>query len=445
MLSPFITRIAARQQYVRWYAGVSLLVLTLLFTAWARATEPPLTLAEAQRRAVAHSRQLPAKEFAATASRESAIAAAQLPDPVLKIGIDNLPVTGADRFSVTNDFMTMRRIGVMQEITRSDKRQLRAKSLNETADKSLAEKDVAEAAIERDTALAWLDLYYARAMAAVVEEQGTQAQLAIQAADGAYRAGRGSQADVFTARSAKASFEDRRSEYKRRVLNAQTMLARWMGTGADLSLAAKPNIDVIRLDPATLDTQLAHHPEIAVSNRQIDIAETQASLAQANKKSDWSVEVAFQQRGPAFSNMLSVGVSIPFQWDQKNRQDRELSSKLAMVDQAKSERDEMLRDHVVQTRVMINEWNNDRERAARYERELVPLAIQRTSSSLTAYTGGKAALAEVLAAGRNEIDVRLQALQLQAEAARLWAQLNFLFPTSATASHVDMAPMKDNQ
>jgi hypothetical protein len=47
-------------------------------------------------------------------------------------------------------------------------------------------------------------------------------------------------------------------------------------------------------------------------------------LAEANKKPDWSVEVAFQQRGSAYSNMVSVGISLPFQWDQKNRQDREL-------------------------------------------------------------------------------------------------------------------------
>jgi hypothetical protein len=34
----------------------------------------------------------------------------------------------------------------------------------------------------------------------------------------------------------------------------------------------------------------------------------------------------------------------------------------------------------------------------------------------------------MLAARRNVIEVRLQALQLEAEAARLWAQLNFLIP-----------------
>lgn len=408
--------------------GVMLVTALGAMLPGALAQGAPLTLAEAQRRAVERSKQLPAKEYAISASRDMAVAAAQLPDPILKAGIDNLPVSGRDRFSLTDDFMTMRRIGVMQEITRSDKRTLRAERFNRSAEKTIAEKDVTTAAIERDTALAWLDLYYAQKMAALVEEQGAQAKLEMQAADGAYRSGRGAQADVFSARSAAASFEDRSSEYRRRILNAKTQLARWVGNGADLALAGTPEINIIRLDPATLDTQLAHHPEIAVYSKKVEIAETEVRLAQANKQADWSVELAYQQRGPAYSNMASIGVSIPLQWDQKNRQDRELSSKLALIDEAKGERDEMLRDHVAQTRIMINEWENDRERLARYERDIVPLAAKRTLAGVTAYSGGKTSLNEVLSARRNEIDVRLQALQLQADTARLWAQLNFLFP-----------------
>ncbi|MBA2689287.1 MAG: TolC family protein, partial [Burkholderiales bacterium] len=318
------------------------------------ALSAPLTLDEAQRLAIARSRQLSAQDYAVSASREMAVAAGQFADPVLKIGVDNLPVNGPDRFSLTNDFMTMRRIGVMQEITRADKRQLRAERFERTAQKTLAEKNITAAAIERDTALAWLDLYYAQQMAAVVAEQGQQAKFETQAAEGAYRAGRGNQADIFASRSALAMFDDRASEVQRRVLNAKTMLARWIGNAVDMPLAGKPATDTIRLDPAMLDTQLTHHPLIAVATNQIEVAETEANLAQANKKSDWTVEVAYQQRGPAFSNMVSVGVSIPFQLDQKNRQDRELSSKLAMVAQATAERDEMLREHVALTRTMIN-------------------------------------------------------------------------------------------
>ena len=404
----------------------------------------PLTLADAQRRAVERSRQLASQDFSVAASREMGVAAGQLPDPVLQLGVDNLPVNGPDRFSLTNDFMTMRRVGVMQELTRRAKRSLRSERYEREAQKKLAEKEVTVAAIERDTALAWLDAYYAQAMAAVVDEQGRQAEMEVQAAEGSYRAGRGSQADLLAARSALASFDDRRSEVKRRLSSARIMLARWIGDAAQGPLSGKPDIAAIRLDPATLETQLDHHPEIAVLQRQEELARSEARLADANRKPDWSVELMYQQRGPSFSNMVSVGVSVPLQWDRKNRQDRELSAKLALVEQATAEREEMLRSHTAEVRVMIDEWTSDRERLARYERELSPLANGRIEATLAAYRGGKSSLAEVLAARRNALDVRLQALQLETEAARLWARINFFFPGTAAANH-NMMPLEVKQ
>jgi outer membrane protein TolC len=437
MLSPFNAQVDARAAVLGLSrrAYLALWIGALALSANVFAAEGPLTLADAQRRAVERSRQVAAKDYAVTASREMAVAASRLPDPVLKAGVDNLPINGPDRFSVTNDFMTMRRVGVMQEITRSDKRQFRSERFEREAEKGLAEKAMRIVVIRRDTALAWLDLYYAHAAATVIAEEGAQAKREVQAAEGAYRSGLGNQADVFAARSAVAAFDDRASEIEQRVRNAKTMLARWIGEAAELPLAGKPGTDAIRLDSATLDAQLAHHPQISVLGKQEEIAAAEAKLAQANKKADWSLEVAYQQRGPAFSNMVSVGVSIPIQWDQKNRQDRELSSKLAMVEQARAEREEMLREHVAQIRTMINEWHNRKERRARYERELIPLAKERAIAAMTAYRGGKASLADVLMSRRNELDVRLQALQLETQTARLWAQLNYLFPDDVAGSH----------
>lgn len=407
-----------------------LLALAALI-GWANivfAADTPLTLAEAQRRAVERSRQLVSHDSAIAASREMALAAGQLPDPALKLGLDNLPIDGPDQFSVTRDFMTMRRIGLMQEFTRGEKRQLRAQRFEREAERSLAEKAATVATIQRDTALAWLDRYYAEAMAAVIAEQGREVKLEIVATEGAYRGGRGTQVDVFAAHSALVGLEDRASEIERRIRTAKTGLARWVGDGADGPLAGKPAIDSIRLDTGALESQLAHHPQIAVFSKQEEIALTEAKLAQANKKSDWSVEAMYSQRGPSFSNMVSISVSIPLQWDQNNRQDRELASKLAMAEQAKAQREEALRAHVGEVRAMITEWENGRERRARYERELVPFAKERTQAALAAYLGGKANLTDLLLARRNEIDVRMQAVQLEMETARLWAQLNFLFP-----------------
>jgi outer membrane protein TolC len=395
-----------------------------------------LTLAEAQRLAVERSRQVSAHVAAVAASHEMAVAAGQQPDPTLKLEIENMPINGPDQFSLTRDFMTMRSIGLMQEFKRSEKRQTRAQRFEREAEKAEVEKTAAIAAIHRDTALAWLDRYYAEAMASLIDRQAKEVKLEITAAEGAYRAGRGSQADVFAAHSAMVELEDQASEMARRIRTAKSNLARWAGTGADAPLAARPPIDSIALDSKALDTQLAHHPQIAVLAKQVEIASAEARIAQAEKKTDWSLEVMYSQRGSSYSNMVSVGVSIPLQWDQKDRQNRELASKLAMVEQAKAEREEMLRTHVGEIQAMVLEWENGRERLARYTRELVPLAGERTRAALAGYQGGKAAITDLLLARRAEIEARMKALQLEMEVARLWAQLNFLLPDGA-AEHAD--------
>lgn len=447
MSSPFIAPGRARRRF-RACAPAAvpatvLAALLLVLSGAAPVGAAPLTLQEAQRQAIERSRLLASKDFAASAARELAVAAGRLPDPVLKLGIDNLPVDGADKFSLGRDFMTMRRVGIMQDLPRADKRALRAERFEREAQKSGAEKTAAIAAIERDTALAWFDRFYAEAMAVAVAEEADQAKLEIQAAEAAYRSGRGNQAEIFNAQSALAMIDDRASELRRRATTARIALARWIGEAAELPLADKPATDAVALDPETLHTQLGHHPEIAVLAKQEEIAATEAKLARANRTADWSVELAFQQRGPAYANMLSVGVSVPLQWDRPHRQDRELSARLAQVEQAKAEREDMLQAHIAEVRTMMNEWQNYRERHARYGRELLPLAQSRTTATLAAYRGGKASLADMLAARRNVIEVRLQALQLEAEAARLWAQLNFLLPAEGLPAGPRMRMLAD--
>ena len=199
-----------------------------------------------------------------TSAREMAVAAGQLPDPVLKLGVDNVPADGADRFSLGTDFMTMRRIGVMQEITRSDKRRLKTERFEREADLAVTEKAATVAVVQKDTALAWLDRYYLERMQAAVAAQADEAKLEVEAADGAYRAGRGSQADVFTARASRVALEDRISELDRKVRNARAALGRWVGVASDAPLAAAPEFKSVRFNDHTLDEDLKGHPEIAV-------------------------------------------------------------------------------------------------------------------------------------------------------------------------------------
>ena len=390
----------------------------------------PLTLAQAQRLAVERSRQVAAYGHAEQASREMSVAGRQLPDPVLSLSLENVPAQGPDRFSLTRDSMTMQRVGVMQELTSRDKRAARGERFEAEAAKAQAERENTIATIQRDTAIAWLDTWYAEAMAAAVAEARLLALQEAEAADTLYRTGRGTQADVFMARSGTAMVDDRADEIERRVRNARTMLARWTGDDDPRRpLGQPPSLDELR-DTAHHAEALAGHPEIVAMSREVEVARAEAKLAGLNRSPDWSVEVAYQKRGSAYDDMFTVGVKVPLPWDRPQRQDRELSAKLAEAERLAAQRDEALRRHEAEVRVMANEWGSNRERLVRYEREIVPLAASRAEAALTAYRTGKGALNEVLSARRAQLETRIAALQLANETARLWAQLNFLFPGS---------------
>jgi outer membrane protein TolC len=387
-----------------------------------------LSLESALKLAQTRSSLLIAQDNAATASREMAVSAGQLPDLTLKLGINNLPVTSSDRFSLSRDFMTMRSIGVMQEFTRYDKREARAARYEREAQVADAGRTLTVANLQRETAMAWLERYYSERMREVLTQQRDEAKLQIEAADTAYRTGKGSQADVFAARSAVAQIEDRMAQADRQVLAANTRLLRWIGDAAAQPLDRLPAMDKPGVELTLLDTVVAHHPQIAVLKRQEDVAQADVEIAKTNKHADWSAELMFSQRGSAFSNMISINLSVPLQWDQKNRQDRELAAKLALVEQARAQTEEITREHAAEIRGMVIEWQSNRERLTRHDSSLIPLTSERTRAALAAYRGGAGSLTTVLEARRSEIDARMERLRLAMDTARLWAQLNYLNP-----------------
>ncbi len=417
------------------------ILIALPLAAFAQST---LSLEKALSLAVQRSTQLVAHDAASKAARDMGAAVGELPDPVLKLGINNLPIDGADRFNLARDFMTMRSIGVMQEFTGEDKRKARRHRFEKEGELVSANRSLAANSIRRNTAMAWLDNYYQNRILEVLMRQRDEAKLQIETSDAAYRGGRGSLNDAFTARTAVVQIEDRIAMAELETGTSKIQLSRWIGDIGTYALAALPLMDRVVFSENHLDSQLLHHPQIAVMQSQEIVAQADADIAVANKRADWTVEIMFNQRGSAYSNMASFNASIPWQWDPKNRQDREVSAKLAMVEQLRAERADALRNHSTEIRVMLQEWRSNLNRLLKYDGVILPLAKERTSATLAAYRGGVAAastLSAVLEARRMEVDVQLERLRLEKETARLWAQLNY----QNTYTEVESAPKSSKE
>ena len=405
------------------------IVLCVALGTQAALAQSQLSLERAVAAATGRSQLVIAADAQARAARETATAAGQLPDPVLKLGLNNLPIDGPDRYSVTRDFMTMRSVGVMQELTRADKRTARVRRAEREIELAQVTRQATIADLQRDTALAWLECSYQGSMRDLLQTQLAQAELQVQAAETLYRGGKGAQAEVFAARGSVEQLRDGLAQVERRVAVASTQLGRWIGDGARDSLAPRPRLTLPAWTEGALAEHLAQHPQVAAATQQSAIADSEAEVARAAKSSDWSVELQYSQRGPAYSNMVSINLSVPLQWDQKNRQDRELAARLASVDEARARREELQRAHEAEVRAMLQEWRSHEERLGRYDASLLPLATQRSEAALASYRAGSGPLTAVLDARRGELDVRIERLRIEMDRARIWAQLNYLLPS----------------
>lgn len=387
----------------------------------------PLSLSEALAIADRESSLLAAQRSAIAAAEETTASARELPDPKLKFGIDNLPADGPDRYSLTRDFMTMRKIGVAQEFVRDEKREIKGRRAENELQREQALLGDARATLRRDVALPWLERYFAERMAAVVDEQYAETDLQRESLQAGLRAGKALPADLLALQVNLQSLLDRRAEYRRQAARATAMLSRWLGAESARPLAALPD----RLLPAQhrdVATHAENHPHLQSLGRQIDVARNEADLARAANKPDWGLEVAYAQRGPQYSNMLSVQVSIDLPLFQANRQDRSLAAKMAQVEQARALREDALRQHLAEVQATRADWEAATARLQRFDDTLLPLARERAQLALAAYRGGQGALAAALEARRIEIELRLQQLQLAAEQGRAYAQLLYFLP-----------------
>ena len=399
-----------------------------IFVASVGHAASPLSLTEAQRLAAKDAPQVEAQAAALRAAEQSTISAGEQADPKLIVGVDNLPVDTSDRFSLTRDFMTMRKIGVMQDFTRADKLKLRTDRAAAEVRKEAAMLSLARVNLRRDVAMTWIDRYFAERQVDLLRELAREGELQVSSAQAALAGGKGQAADPFAARLAVAQLADRIIDAERLVARAQNQLTRWIGPAAKQPLDTAPAFDQLAHRHQELIGNLDTHPHLAMYAPMQSMAESEMKLADAAKYPDWSLEVAYAQRGPAFSNMLSIGVRVDLPIFQSRRQDPTIASKAALLDQVRAQAEDARRGHAAEIESMLADWEAARTRVQRYATDLLPLAHERTEVALAAYRGGKGDVTPVLDARKGEIESRMNHLQAQGDLARAWANLNFLLP-----------------
>jgi outer membrane protein TolC len=389
---------------------------------------PSLSVEETVALATTHAGDAESSRGAVEAAVQMAVAAGQLPDPVLKLGLNNVPVNGPDQFSLSRDFMTQRSISVMQEFTRTNKRRAKAARFEAEAAAADAQRAVGLANVQRNAVGAWLDRWYAEQTSILLGHHGHPLELALQAATAAYRSGRGTRADVLAMELEIQKLHDRQDENQAAVATTTLTLERWVGAAANRPLSDRPPLDVSQRVQQLAKGEFDTVPEMAAAQREVALAESEIQVAREAKKPDVTVELMYSQRGSAFSNMGSINVSFPVPWDQSHRQDRDVAAKLAQANDALAKSEVVRRNTQAMVGAKLAELQRNLDRLKRYDEKTLPLANMQSEAALTAYGANTGSLLAVAEANHRAIDATLERLTLEAKTAKLWADLTFLVP-----------------
>ncbi|SCX65691.1 TolC family protein [Variovorax sp. EL159] len=382
------------------------------------AAAAPLSFDAALRLAVQRSEAARAARAGVLSATEASRAAAQLPDPTLRVGIDNLPATGPDRFNTTRDSMTMKRIGISQEWLSADKRAARQAAADASVGREAVQARVAAADARLQAALAYLDAFYAGETLKLATLMEHHAHEELEASRTRLSSASGSSQDVLALAGARGISEDETAEIRQQQNTARVAFERWVGMPP--GELAPP--DVIPL-PSEQD-YVAGHPAVAAMQRDVDVASRAADVTASNRKPNWTWEVSYGQR-TGYADMVSVGVSIPLAVAPGERQDRDTASRWALVDKAEADLAEATRAATAEYRSLSGDAQRLQQRIDRYRSGVVVPAAQRTAAALAAYQSSQGSLVVLFEARHAEVEAQRKLLTLQRDLAKTRIQLAF--------------------
>ncbi len=407
-------------------------VLFSMLVSHAFASPSPLSMREAQRLARDDAPMLAAQSASLAAAQDDAVRAGALPDPVLRLGVDNLTATGPDAFAVGADLMTMRRVGVVQAWPSRQKREARtavAQAQVETLD---LETEAIALQVELHAGLAWLAVWEAQSRRDVLQALIAEADLAVEIARAQVASGTAGSAAALAAQAERAELENALRRSEGAIYAARASLARWVNDQAAAELGAMPDFSALSTAPEFLRQQLNRHAALQVWQGRAQAADGAVELARAGKRPDLGFGLSYGARSGR-SDMLMFEVSVGLPLFAANRQDRDIGARLAERDAVEAQREDAIRAQRERLEQGLAAWESLREERSRYAQVLVPLASDRSAVALAAFRAG-AGIRDWIEARRDELQTRTRHIAVEAELGRVWLQLDSLLPRTQRAT-----------
>ena len=319
--------------------------------------------------------------------------AGSLDDPMLGLGIVNLPT---DTFSFRQEDMTMKEISLTQRLPYPGKRGLRREMAQKEAEAALSDYEEVKVKVSRDVKMAYYELFYVNKAIEVTEKNREILKLLNQIAETKYSVGEGIHTDVFKAQLELSKMIDEliMLNQNRRTLKSKLNTLLYRPPFAPLGDPEEVSLEKFSADPEELVKAAAERrPSLQSVKRMVERNQASLKLAERDYYPDFDIKLAYGQRddGPAGRrpDMVSamVGFNLPLWY--KSKQSRKVAESQKDIQATKDQLTAMTNE----IRFMMSEKLIDIERAEKQiellKTGIIPQATLSLDSAIASYRVNK--------------------------------------------------------
>ncbi|MCH7312200.1 TolC family protein [Acinetobacter sp. ANC 4805] len=422
---------------VRWPIGVICFSLV-----YGQVYAQPLTLDTALKLAEQYAPTLRVNSAQIEGAENMVSASGILPNPKLFVGLDNYPVSGDAAWSVTQEGMTMQKIGIMQDFPNRAKRLAEIELAKAELGSANAQTEILRIELRQKVASVWLKRFYLERKLALYDDLLSENGLLSQITQTQVTSGRTMVTNAISPKLDKTVLLDQKDDLLRDLNKAKLELHRLISADSSRTteIESLPSQEpVINFDTSRLYNHLHQHPELKAFQAERQTAEAKLKQAQALQKSDWSIEFAYQHRAPEFGDMIGVQLTTELPVFSKKRSSSLVQAILAEQNRITADQEIKYREH----RTMLDEGLSDLkaldQQIQRTVQSTLPLTKQKVNLQLASYQAGKANLSDVIETRQALLNQRLRLIDLQQQQAMIKAQLYFSF-VEPTLNHAEEQP-----
>jgi outer membrane protein TolC len=356
-----------------------------------------------------------------------------LPDPMLAVGIQNLPLgrdqtgTATDVASMARrdlpDMMTMRMVAIGQTIPFPGKLGLRQRAAGHQVTSAEAMLTATQREIERAVKEVYYELAFLDRSFEILERNQQVLVNLIRTTESRYTVGVGAQTDVLKARVEAARLAEEAVALEEERGAALARLNALLDRASDMPIdlprvperiaraAVADSATRVRFTSAMLgaraadspvpplaalqDAAVTNNPELLAHEATIRAQAARVELARKEHLPDFDVSLSYGQRNQR-PDMITAMISVPIQWRKGRKQDQYVTEATAELSALEAEH----QDRVNALRARVAELHADLERAraqlALFVKAILPQASTLLSSATASFQVGRVDFLTVL-------------------------------------------------